>query len=188
MKPNKLELQELLIKLDLAKNKKEKEKIVEKITEKYLPTNYWETKPAELFDANRETSIRDGDAEHYDNSLDLSEHFSLKKNLSMVQTKKEFSHIGQLHRSLLDEVDYSKIRDIDFETFLSGCNYLSEISAKSFIKRYGALLKTKFKDNKWYTPNYDIYDKLTLQQLEDLGYYCSQLKKNNVYLAKSFGK
>ena len=91
--------------------------------------------------------------------FDQNKFFNESDTLTKIY-KTNFS-VVELNRSLLNKVDFMKINDRAFESFMEESLYLSEITTKSFMKKLISWIKHKYTKQKHYMINLSWLDRMT---------------------------
>lgn len=93
-----------------------------------------------------------------------------------------------IHKVLYNEVNFLKIADNVFSQFMAQCLTFADINNESFFEKLAVTLTQNYKKNKNYSPESQLFDRLTLEQLEGLGSKVEELQKNFDYIGKIFEK
>ena len=103
----------------------------------------------------------------------------------------ELGMITSLHKSLLNDVDFSRMEENDIDNLINNLDSLGVITAKSFIPRLAQILKKRY-DSKNYGYYYSIphhyVNKMTIKQLDELGRKLSKVKSDNTFKTMHFEK
>ena len=94
-----------------------------------------------------------------DSMFDQNKFFNENDTLTKMY-KTSFSLV-ELNRSLLNKVDFMKVNDRAFESFMEESPYLSEITTKSFMKKLISWIKQKYTKQKHYMISPSWLDKMT---------------------------
>ena len=99
-----------------------------------------------------------------------------------------FNIQSYLHKSLYNQMDFKKITDEEFLSFVRSASNLSDITSKSFMDKFASSLDQQYKSNQWFTFENYICDKLTISQMEILEKKVIQLKSDENWIGKMFEK
>ena len=99
--------------------------------------------------------------------------------------------ITSLHKSLLNDVDFSRMEENDVDYLINSLDSLGVITAKSFIPRLSQILKARY-DNMDYGHYYSIphhyVNKMTIKQMDELARKLSKVKSDSTFKTMHFEK
>ena len=99
--------------------------------------------------------------------------------------------ITSLHKSLLNDVDFSRMEENDVDNLINSLESLGVITAKSFIPRLSQILKARY-DNMDYGHYYSIphhyVNKMTIKQMDELARKLSRVKSDSTFKTMHFEK
>lgn len=93
--------------------------------------------------------------------------FNVKNFIAKAESKDSYQ-LQYVHHSLYNDIDYSKVNDDEFLAFVRNATYLADITTPSFIKKWSSAIIQKYKDNSYYNMEYYLFDKLTIDQMEQI--------------------
>lgn len=185
----RVELQSYLLQYDAAETNEEKRKLISEIDKNFVQGYYDYSKPAEIKgvkDKRSRDHNRSPNTKKINNVFIQEKYFNVESTLKQVY--KNDQNLGQLQKSLLNKVDYTKLSDKAFLTFLNVCQNIRDLSAKSFMTKLVTFFKNNYKINRHYIVNCSHLDKLTIEQLEELGSKCPYIKEDKNFIGKTFEK
>ena len=99
--------------------------------------------------------------------------------------------ITLLHKSLLNDVDFSRMEENDVDSLINSLDSLGVITAKSFIPRLSQILQARY-NNKDYGHYYSIphhyVNKMTIKQMDELARKLSKVKSDSTFKTMHFEK
>jgi hypothetical protein len=194
LESERLELQCLLLQYDQAKTKDERTKIIKQIDSNFIHGYYEYSKPADLKGVldkrsrsrSRSRSCSPSSTQAVRNIFWQDKYFN--EDLTLKEAYKSDEIIGLLQRSLLNKVDYSKLSERTFTSFLTMCSHLADLTTPSFMERMIQHYKDMEKKNKHYAIPCTVLDKLTLEQLDQLSKACPNVSNDKGFIGKRFSK
>lgn len=185
----RIELQSYLLQYDQSQTEQEKIDMIKEIDRNFIFGNYEFAKPAEIKGV-KDKRIRERSKSPNPKKINNVFHQSKYYNLEYT-IKKAYRNeldLSALQKSLLNKVDYTKLSDKSFATFLNMCQSLGELTTKSFLTKLSTYVKANYKTNKHFSLSCTILDRLTLEQLESLGSKCPHIKNDKDFIGKIFEK
>lgn len=99
--------------------------------------------------------------------------------------------INSLHKSLWDQVKFTKFKSDEIENLISNESSFAFITTPKFMKRVSSFINSKFKDKNYggyYTIPSNYFDKMTLAQMDTLKKECTKAGKDLTFKGKYFEK
>jgi hypothetical protein len=163
--------------------------LIKEIDKNFVHGYYDYSKPAEIKGVKDK---RSRDHNRSPNTKKVNDVFVQEKYFNLDSTLKQAykndQNIGQLQKSLLNKLDFSKLSDKAFLTFLNVCQNIRDLSTKSFMTKLVSFFKYNYKLNKHHIVNCSHLDKLTIDQLEELGSKCPNIREDKNFIGKTFEK
>jgi hypothetical protein len=187
----KLELQSYLLEFDNVKTDKERDEIIQTINKNFVHGFYEYSKPAEIKGV-KNNRIKDNSRSRSPSIKKANNVFQQEKFFNMeITLKKAYKNeadLGSFQRSLLNKIDYTKISDRSFSTFMNMCPYISELTTPTFMQKLVNFMNNNFKKNKHYPVVSYHLDNLNLSQLEELGSKCPEIRDDKTFIGTAFEK
>jgi hypothetical protein len=173
-------LQKLFVEYDAAKTDEERNKIIEIIDHDYVNGFYNHSKPVDVI------GKKDNDgAAPQTQVFQQEKYFNEESHFKHIYESPD--KLPQLHKTLINKVDFSKIPKSSFERFLQ-IDSFANISNDSFWIKLLSTWEKSFEEDKYFNPPAYLYDKMTLEQMEMIGSKLKQLAKDSNYIGKIFQK
>jgi hypothetical protein len=177
---DRVSLQNLFVEYDAAKTEEERNKIIETIDHDYVHGVYNHNKQADIIEKKGE----DGEAPQA-HVFHQEKYFNQESYFKEIYESPD--KLPQLHKTLINEFDFTKIPESNFEKFLLS-NSFENISNKTFWSKLLNNWENSYQEDEKFSPYECFYNKMTLEQMEMIGGKLKQLTKNPHYIGKIFEK
>lgn len=161
LESRRVELQSYLLQYDQFDKEEDKDKVITQIDKNFVFGFYDYSKPAEIkgIKEKSKTIGKTIKKKKTNNVFNQGVYFSEADTINKM-FKTSFK-LYNLNRSLLNKVDYMKVNDSAFEEFLNVCQHFSDLTIKSFMKRFIDFIKKKYSKDKHYILSNIWLDKMT---------------------------
>lgn len=182
----KVRMTKLFLDYEGAKNDVDRKKAIDTLSS-HVGAYYGHTKPIDLA---RKTHKKKGEEEkkgprHTKEAFDTL--FQVKSMLANAQTSGSY-YLQSLHKSLYNEMDFSKVTNDEFMNFVRNATAIGDITCKSFTAKFATYVSDKHKENQYFNLEYYLLDKLTIEQMEAIEKNCTLLKSDENWIGKIFEK
>ena len=134
------------------------------------------------------TMEKDADVNLGPNSWKQEDHYNDKE---IVKKALDKGMITSLHKSLLNDVDFSRMEENDVDSLINSLDSLGVITAKSFIPRLAQILKARYESKNYgyyYSIPHHYVNKMTLSQMDELARKLSKVKNDSTFKTMHFEK
>ena len=176
------DLQRLFLQYDAANNDQERKDILEEINKGFLFLYFNYPRPTDLKRKTNEEEKSKVDHKGFDEFKCFNEEKIIK------DIEKYPGSVTNILPVFYNKVDYTKLTEDDFWQFIQFPHSYAAITCESFWNKFFDTLTQKFQRDLSFTFPSTLYDKFTLEQLENLGEKVPQLLEDSDYIGTIFGK
>ena len=185
---DKLKLRELFLRYEATEDQKEKESVITEMSTA-LCIYYQSEKPIHLVRKTTKADKSDKDSvkPHNYGKAVYSNAFDPEVAVQNAEAS-SYNIVSSLHKTLYNDINFSKLTDDVFFDFCRNARSLSDIKCESFLQKFASALNQKYKFNSNFSFEYYICNKLTLKQMEELEKMIPSLKNDENWIGKIFEK
>ncbi len=179
---NRVKLRQMLLKYDTT-NEKGRKDVIDFLQSNYIYASFGHTKPADLKRKEKKVEKEYNLADH---TFQAKDHILTTEKF--IQEFIEGHRVNEFHPHFWNQIDYSKLKEGQFQNLMNHLSDFAQIEHPSFLKEMKKYFDKRWKDYQYYTVEDYLVGKLTIEQLEQLGKLSSKVKNDHHYIGTLFKK
>ena len=179
----RIDLQSLFLRYDGAKTDQERKEILDELKANYLYLYFEYPKPADVL---RKTHNEEEKSKAEPVGFEEDRFFNEEQVIKEIEQYPGRSN--SIHAIFYNKIDYTKLTEDDFWQFITIPTSYASFTTESFWNKMVDTLTQKFQRDYSFQIPYYLYDRFTLDKLEELGEKIPQIVEDSNYIGKIFEK